>query len=286
MKTHTLLKSIVVLLAFSLIGCNKEEQEEENNSNTTGQFTTEEFNANAKMDAISNDISEIAEDQVNVQNTARAESYQSILPDCATVTTSVEGTTWTRIVDFGTTGCAYHNGAILRGQIIISGSTNFQQSPYVWTYNFHNFHYDNILVEGTKTLSRTIEARDPYPIPHPIVVINLDLDITLPNGNTYSRVGTRTRELIEGYDTPLVFHDNVYQIWGSWVTTGSNSDYRSVITTPFIFKIDCTYKVVSGVLVSSRNNHMATLDYGNGDCDNIATISIGAGAPYTFTFGN
>lgn len=286
MKTHTLLKSIVVLLAFSLIGCNKEEQEEENNSNTTGQFTTEEFNANAKMDAISNDISEIAEDQVNVQNTARAESYQSILPDCATVTTSVEGTTWTRIVDFGTTGCAYHNGAILRGQIIISGSTNFQQSPYVWTYNFHNFHYDNILVEGTKTLSRTIEARDPYPIPHPIVVINLDLDITLPNGNTYSRVGTRTRELIEGYDTPLVFHDNVYQVWGSWVTTGSNSDYRSVITTPFIIKIDCTYKVVSGVLVSSRNNHMATLDYGNGDCDNIATISIGAGAPYTFTFGN
>ncbi|ESU23293.1 hypothetical protein FEDK69T_14490 [Flavobacterium enshiense DK69] len=286
MKTRNLFKSIVVLLALSLIGCNKEEQEEQNNSNTTGQFTTEEFNANAKMDDISNDISEIAEDQLNAQNTARAESYQSILPNCATVTTTVEGNTWTRIIDFGTTGCTYHNGAILKGQIIISGSTDFHQSPYVWTYSFHSFYYDNILVQGTKTLSRTVQATDALATPHPVVGIDLDLDITLPNGNTYSRTGTRTRELIEGYDTPLIFHDNVYRITGNWATTGTNHSYTSTITTPLRVEIACLYKLVSGVITINRNEHTAVLNYGNGHCDNNATISIDGGTPHTFTFRN
>lgn len=280
MKTHYLFKSIVVLMAFSLIGCNKDEE----NSKNSGKLTTEDVSVNVKMDAISNDISEIAEDQLNVQSTARTENYHSVLPDCATVTTTVQGSTWTRVIDFGTTGCQYYNGAILRGQIIVSGSTNFDQSPYVWTYNFNNFYYNNILVEGTKTLSRSIQATNALSTPHPVVGIDLDLNITLPNGNTYSRVGTRTRELIEGYDTPLVFLDNVYRITGNWTTTGANSSHTSTITTPLRIEIACFYKLVSGVITINRNNHTAVLDYGNGHCDNTATISIDGGTPYTFTF--
>ncbi|HSD13443.1 MAG TPA: hypothetical protein VLB74_02205 [Flavobacterium sp.] len=281
MNTTNFLKSIVLIMALSLIGCNKDEE-----TGNASQITTEDVNINSKIDAISNDISEIAEDQLNVQNTTGRENYHSILPDCATVTTTVNGNTWTSVVDFGTTGCQYHNGAMLRGQIIISGSTDFHQSPYVWTYNFNNFHYNNILVEGTKTLSRTIQATDALATPHPVVVIDLDLDITLPNGNTYSRTGTRTRELIEGYDTPLVFHDNVYRITGNWNTTGANSSYTSTITTPLRVEIGCTYKLVSGVLTINRNDHTAVLDYGDGHCDNMATISIDGGAPTSFTFGN
>ncbi|ESU29418.1 hypothetical protein FLJC2902T_08200 [Flavobacterium limnosediminis JC2902] len=282
MKTSNLLKSIVVITALSLIGCNKDQEE----NNDSGRLTTEDISANAKMDAISNDISEIAEDRLNTQSSARTANFQSILPDCASVTTTVSGNTWTSVINFGTTGCQYYNGAMLRGEIIVSGSTNFDQSPYVWTYNFNNFYYNDILVEGTKTLSRTVQATAALATPHPVVVIDLDLDITLPNGNEYSRVGTRTRELIEGYDTPLLFLDNVYQITGNWTTTGANSSHISTITTPLRVEIDCLHKLVSGVITITRNNHIAVLDYGNGNCDNTATIAMDGGAPYTFTFGN
>lgn len=281
MKTRNLFKSLILVMALSLIGCSKEDGE---NSNSE-RLTTEDISINAKMDAISNDISDIAEDQLNDQSSGRS-PYTSILPECATVTTAVNGNTWTRTIDFGTMGCQFYNGAILRGQIIISGSTNFEQSPYVWTYNFNNFHYDNILVEGTKTLSRTVQTTDAQSTPHPVVEIDLDLDITLPNGNTYTRTGTRTRELIEGYDTPLIFTDNVYLITGSWTTAGANSSYVSAISTPLRIEIDCHYKLVSGILILNRNNHNAVLNYGNGNCDNTATITIDGGAPTTFTFGN
>lgn len=281
MKTRNLFKSLILVMALSLIGCSKEDGE---NSNSE-RLTTEDISINAKMDAISNDISDIAEDQLNDQSSGRS-PYTSILPECATVTTTVNGNTWTRTIDFGTMGCQFYNGAILRGQIIISGSTNFEQSPYVWTYNFNNFHYDNILVEGTKTLSRTVQTTDAQSTPHPVVEIDLDLDITLPNGNTYTRTGTRTRELIEGYDTPLIFTDNVYLITGSWTTAGANSSYVSAISTPLRIEIDCHYKLVSGILILNRNNHNAVLNYGNGNCDNTATITIDGGVPTTFTFGN
>lgn len=282
MKTSNFLKSVVLIMALSLTGCNKDEE----NNNASSPMTTEDVSINAKIDAISNDISEIAEDQLDAQSSARMRNHHSILPDCATVTTTVSGNIWTSVVDFGTTGCQYHNGAMLRGQIIISGSTDFQQSPYVWTYNFNNFYYNNILVEGTKTLSRTIQATDALATPHPVVVIDLDLDITLPNGNTYARTGTRTRELIEGYDTPLIFLDNVYHITGNWSTTGANHSYTSTITTPLRVEIACAYKLVSGIITINRNDHTAVLNYGDGHCDNIATISIDGGTPTSFTFGN
>lgn len=281
MKT-AILKSLALIAVFAVASCSKDDSD-----SGAAALTTDDVSVNAKMDAISNDISEIAEDQLDQQSASKM-NHPSILPECATVTTVVSGSTWTRTIDFGTTGCQYHNGAMLRGQIIISGSTNFSQSPYVWTYSFSNFYYNNILVEGTKTLSRTVQATNYLATPHPVVLINLDLTITFPNTNVYDRTGTRTRELIEGYDTPLLFHDNVYLITGSWSTVGTNSSHVSTISgaDPFRVEIDCQYKLVSGVLSIVRNNHTAVLDYGDGNCDNTATISIDGATPYTFTFGN
>nr|WP_294936103.1 hypothetical protein [uncultured Flavobacterium sp.] len=281
MKTSTFFKSIALIATFAFLSC------EDDTSPDSGTLTSEDVSVNVKMDAISNDISEIAEDQLDQQSTARM-NHPSILPECATVTTVVSGNTWTRTIDFGTTGCEYHNGAMLRGQIIISGSTDFNQSPYVWTYNFSNFYYNNILVQGTKTLSRTVQATNYLSTPHPVVVIDLDLTITFPNGNVYDRTGTRTRELVEGYDTPLIFLDNVYLITGSWLTAGAHSSHLSTIDSnhPFRVEIDCHYKLVSGILTIARNNHTAVLDYGTGTCDNNATISIDGGTPVPFTFGN
>jgi len=279
MKTRNYVIMTLLLATLSFIGCNKEEDTD------SGRMTTEDVSTNNKMDAISNDVSEIAEDQLDQQSSGKM-NHVSILPDCATVTTTVNGTTWTRVIDFGTTGCQYYNGAMLRGQIIISGSTDFSQSPYVWTYNFNNFYYNNISVSGTKTLSRTVQATTALATAHPVVVIDLDLDFTFPNGNTYARTGTRTRELIEGYDTPHIFMDNVYLVSGSWTTNGVNFSQVTTITTPVRIEISCAYKLVSGVIDIRRNTHNAILNYGSGTCDNIATISIDGGTSYTFTFGN
>lgn len=280
MKTSTLLKGLLLLAVFSFASCSKED--------TDSGVTASDASNNAKMDDIANDITLIAEDQFAEQSSAKMASAASILPSCASVTTVTTSTTWTRTIDFGDTGCVfnYGNGAILKGKIIMSGSTNFSQSPYVWTYSFENFKYNDILVEGTKTFSRTVEATAELATAHPVVVINIDLQLTFPNGNSYDRTGTRTRELIEGFDTPLVFADNVYVIKGSWNTNGANGSYNSTITTPLRIEIACLYKLVSGSIKITRNSHNAVFDYGDGLCDNNATIAIDGGTPHPFTFRN
>jgi hypothetical protein len=284
MKTTTFIKSIILIAAISFVSCTKEET----TTPDSGYLTNDDATANAKMDAVTGDVTLIAEDQLTQQSSARLEAPPTILPSCASVTTVISGNTWTSTIDFGTTGCQFTNGhgAVLRGQMIVTGSTDFSQSPYVWTYSFNNFYYDNILVEGTKTLSRTVHATTANPNPHPVVVVDLDLHLTFPNGNEYDRTGTRTWELIVGYDTPLVFADNVYLATGSWTTVGQNGSHLSTITTPLRFEIACQYRLVSGVIRVERNGHTADLNYGTGTCDNNATITIDGGTPYPFTFGH
>lgn len=284
MRSSTFFKSIAFVAAITFVSCTKDDT-----VNDTGAgLTTEDVTVNAKMDAITGDVTLIAEDQLDHQSSEGRFNHLSILPECAIVTTTVSGNTWTSVVDFGTTGCQFSNGhgAVLRGQIIVSGSTDFAQSPYVWTYNFNNFYYDNILVEGTKTLSRTVQGTTANSSPHPVVVVDLDLHLTFLNGNEYDRTGTRTWELIVGHDTPLVYTDNIYVATGSWITVGENSSFTSTITTPLRFEIACNYRLVSGVIRIVKNNHTADVNYGTGNCDNNATISIDGGTPYAFTFGN
>jgi hypothetical protein len=113
--------------------------------------------------------------------------------------------------------------------------------------------------------------------------MTLDMTVTFPNGNVYTRVGTRIREMVEGIDTPSVWLDNVFLITGNWTTTLPNgSTQTSTITTPLKIRMNCNY-IVSGVLAFTRNNNTAILDYGiDNGCDNLATATIN-GVTYTIT---
>ncbi|HHT9076964.1 TPA: hypothetical protein ACT5B6_002249, partial [Flavobacterium psychrophilum] len=62
----------------------------------------------------------------------------------------------------------------------------------------------------------------------------------------------------------------------------------STITSPIIIKLACTptnSALSKGVISFVRNSHIATLDYGNGDCDNLAVFTIN-GVSHTIALGN
>lgn len=276
MKVSKLVVGLAVIaLGFS---CSKDE---ENNT-----MTSEELTINAKMDEISDDVAKIAEDQVGIQQTLGrySETPESMLPPCATVTLVVTDNTWTRTVDFGTTGCAMPNGNVLKGQIIISGSTNFDQPSYVINYSFVNFYHNNIKIEGNRTVTRTLASTATLAAVHPVATMDINMTVTLPNGATHTRIGTRVREMIEGFDTPMVWQDNVFSITGSWTTTFPAGTKTSTITTPLRIRMNCPH-IVRGVIQVVRNDNTATIDFGDGTCDNLATLTIN-GNTYTITLGN
>ena len=151
------------------------------------------------------------------------------------------------------------------------------------TYTFQNFYHNAIKFNGTKTFTRVMATSTPNPNSHPIVTMNLDMTATLPNGDIVTRVGQRVREIIEGYST-LIWLDNIYQVTGEWTTTfPSGGVQTSTITTPLRIRMNCP-NIVRGVISIVRNGNTATLDYGNGDCDNLATFTVN-GNSYTIILG-
>ena len=282
MKTNSILKITFLFAIILFASCTKD------NNDLANAFTTEDLQTNAKLDQVANDLSDIIDDQYFTENPAGktiAPTESNLLPPCVTVTRTFTSTTWTRTINFGTTGCAMPNGAILRGIIRVSGVLPYTTTNYVITYTFDGFHYNDFLVQGNRTVTRSLGTSTYQVNTHPICVMDMNMTFTNSRG-IFTRVGTRTRECIEGYTT-AIWTDNVYVITGNWTTTFPNGNVHSNAisnTTPLRVRLNCDYRVVSGVVNITRPNHSAVLDYGAGTCDNLATISIDGGTPVTITF--
>ena len=285
MKTKIL--GLLVVCGLTLLGCQKEDL----------GSTADEAKVNAKIDLANDDVSDIVENayDATAANTSgrglESASSQSNLPACATVErnpafgTPVQvGQTVTKTIDFGTVGCPMANGNVLRGQIIVSFEYQPTAASQSINYEFVNFYHNNIKIVGNKNFTRTFVQG------LPVVVMNMDLTATFPDGRVFDREGTRTRKIIAGYETPLNFYDNVYEVTGSWTTTYPNlAIQESTITSPLIVKISCAEinkpLIVEGVITFERASRISTLNYGSGECDNLAVFTINGNA-YNIIIGN
>lgn len=291
MKTKILILGFVFSLVF--ISCSKDE--------TSSTINAEDAKANAKIDAMNDDVSNIVEEQeantyANSTSGKTADLAISTLSTCATITrvpafgTAITpGTTVTKTIDFGTEGCTLNNGNIVKGKIIISFVFQPDATSHTITYTFDNFYHNAIKFDGNKTFTRTMITTTANPVSHPQVTMTIDMTATLPDGGVYHRVGSRVREIIEGFGTET-WTDNIYKITGSWITTTpSGATETSTITEPLHVKMSCVevHKplIVSGVITIVRNNNTATLDYGSGECDNLAVLTVN-GNSYNIVIGN
>ncbi|MDI1316436.1 hypothetical protein [Flavobacterium sp.] len=291
MKTKKLILGLVFSLA--ILSCSKEENK--------GGVSSKDAQTSAKIDAMNDDVSNIVEEQEgftysNSTSGKVSDLAASTFSTCATITrvpafgTAITlGTTVTKTIDFGSTGCTLDNGNVLRGRIIISFVYQPDATSHTISYTLENFFHNAIRFDGNKTFTRTMITTTANPILHPQITMTMDLTATLPEGGVYTRVGSRVREIIEGYGTET-WADNIYKITGSWVTTiPSGATQNSTITEPLRVKMSCVAVnkplIVSGIITIVRNDVTATLDFGTGECDNLAVLTVG-GNSYNIVIGN
>lgn len=275
MKTKFL--SLVTLLSIMLfVGCSTNETV--NLPSTSNEILTDDVITNSEIDASLDDVTSIAEDQFSVQQSLGSKTsgpVKSMLPPCATITTALTNDIFTKTIDFGTAGCTLPNGNILKGKIIISFSKNFMTPSKTISYKLEGFYHNDKLIEGSKTITRELKTSDLLAAIHPVTTHSIDVKITYPDGKIYSKIGTRVREMAEGFDTIGNWEDNVFLVWGYNITNFPNGKkYTSTITTPLRIALSCKMPFpVKGVVTIVKNDAEATLDYGNGDCDDLATIT-------------
>ena len=296
MKAKILILTTLLSLAF--FSCTKEESTE--NQNTP--ITADEVAVNAKIDFANDDIADIVAEQeaktyANSTDGRSIDSPGSVFSTCTTITrvpafgTAITpGTTVTKTIDFGD-GCTLANGNVLKGKIIITFIYQPNATTHTINYEFVNFYHNQIKFNGHKSFTRTMTAATTNTPSLPVITMNMDMTATFPDNRTFRRVGQRVREFVSGYGDND-WTNNVYKVNGSWTTTFPNTSVQTATISnqhPLIIKMSCAalHKplLVEGVITFTRNNHTATLDYGAGECDNTAVLTID-GVAYTIVIGN
>jgi len=173
--------------------------------------------------------------------------------------------------DFGS-GCLGKDGKLRSGKIvtIFTGPMIIPGSKTSTT--FINYSVDSFKVEGTYTVENTSTSNKRAWATN---VINGKITNTQTN-NWVEWNATRERIQTEGNGTPLYFLDDVYQITGN--SQGINSkgnEWTSTITQPIIRKYSCRWRSKGEITVTRKSNtKTAILDYGDGSCDNKATLTV------------
>jgi len=143
-------------------------------------------------------------------------------------------------------------------------------------YVFEDFVYNGNGVSGGGEIFRQIANEQG----NPQSTVNETIVVSFPNTDiTATRIGLRIAEWVEGVGTGT-WSDNVYHITGNWDTSLTNGFQRTgEVTEHLVRELSCAY-LVSGVLNVEQEGIVATLDFGDGTCDNIAVMTIN-GQEYT-----
>ena len=271
MKTQDTVKIFMSLIAASIIftACQSE------NDNLITQESIEQFSAVAvqtetEVDNITDDISSIVDqtfDEEESENKLGNNHTDRFLPDCAIITRVITDTTKDITIDFGES-CELNNGNIVSGKILIHYLIDKTALTRTVTVSFDNFFNNGKKIEGGYSVFK--ERQNTNGNPQSTHTINIS--ITWPDGSVASKNGTKIHELIEGKDT-RAWGDNVYLITGNWNFTRKDGTIHVVtITTALRKELSCRF-IVSGVISFQQNDRAAILDFGDGECDDLATLT-------------
>ncbi|WP_224489590.1 hypothetical protein [Robertkochia flava] len=274
MKTR-ILASFMALSAVLWTSCS----DEADNLTENLEIPVADIEINAQAELLSDQIDDIAASVV-VDESAAAKSVISQrveLPACVTITKTANGDKVKKIIDFGN-GCTLANGVAYSGQIIVEYIWNNELRQANIVVGTDNLGVNDLMITGRKEILRTWPAADQGGYPNSEV--QSDLVVAHPSGLNARVTGTTTREWIAGFGTGN-WADNVVLIGGNrrvqtYMNDSLLNTYEMEITDNLRREWACRF-IVSGTLSLSNSLFSATLNYGDGNCDNKALLTTSSG---------
>ncbi len=134
-----------------------------------------------------------------------------------------------------------------------------------------NFFIDDVKVEGLVSLTNKGLNAASQPVFDRIVTNRV---LSFPDGKTISWNAVQSIIQTEGAGTPLLRLDNVFSIGGSSSGINRKGERFTVSTTdPLIINATCTW-IVKGIINLSLNSNQISINYGDGTCNNAASITL------------
>jgi hypothetical protein len=257
-KSALLFSFLMIVTTFSLTSCRKDKEEEETNG----------YSEESTSGYVEKSLSE-EEDGLTLKNLNggfQSCSFAYPTSSCAVISEDVATFPKTITVDFGT-GCTDYFGRTRVGKMFIHLTDSFHLAGAIRTVTFENFSINGIGITGSRITTNTGENTSGQPTFTRVI----DTDIT-NNGSTFQRNFTHQMTWTSGYNTPACF-DNSWSITGSGTVVRANGNTLTrTITSPLIIDFSCQH-IKQGTIQITTGVGTWTLDYGNGSCDNAATVT-------------
>ncbi|MBI3232582.1 MAG: hypothetical protein HYZ42_00830 [Bacteroidetes bacterium] len=257
----------VVIGSLSLQSCNKDKWNAEDSQTASDNSLTE---------ATADDIFKQA-DEAATEGTSslKAGDFESLNGPCATVTHDSLSNPRKVTIDFGSTNCTGNDGKARRGKIIVTYTGKYRAAGTVITVTTDNYFVNDNQVILTKTITNNGRNASGF-LTWNISVVGGKI-VLANNGGTITWTVNHTRTWIAGENSRML-RDNKYEITGSSNGTDKNGvSYSVVISTPILVDFSCNAsKLVKGVMEITPSGKTArVIDFGNGSCDDDATITVG-----------
>jgi len=289
-----------IFVSLLMISCKKEQSgsmspaEEEQAANYSSQSETEnEVVFNDVFDNVMGVNSEVGIGGTGIFGrvaTSGREMNLDSLPSCTQVSIILLNAParfpMKIIIDFGT-GCIGRDGHKRSGKIITEYTGRLIEPGNSATTRFEGFKFDSISVQGIHKITNTTSTGSNQ---RQFTIDITDAKLTKPNGDYSLWSNHRVITQIEGNGTPQLPQDDIFKITGSAHGKIKHGDliytWQSEIIEPLIKKFTCHW-ISKGVVRVKRetlpdnSQWVATLNYGQGDCDYFATLTIGTQVPRT-----
>jgi hypothetical protein len=188
-------------------------------------------------------------------------------PDCAVVTVSNTGFPKEIVIDFDGECDTWH-GRAMSGKIVITISDAFINEGATVKVIYDNVKFGVRTVERESLLTNEgMNENGNW-----VVSFTSTTSITYRNGHVSVREFSGEKEWISGFLTPQVTDDKFFKTGSGTITVDDEFKFSRVITTPLYIDRACRF-ILSGVVEITRGGGTMIIDYGDGQCDNIATVT-------------
>lgn len=188
-------------------------------------------------------------------------------PDCAEVT--VSGDTFPKeiTITYGD-DCLSRRGLVKTGTIVITLSDTITNPGAEYTLNFVDVTIGNKTVEKSATIVNEGQNEDGN------WVFSMDVTTTINHGDTLivTRDYSLLQEWLSGFGTPQIDDDIFLMSGDGTITVNDEMVFQRIITDPLLIDRSCRF-ILSGVIEITRNDEVMTIDFGDGECDNIAVVT-------------
>jgi hypothetical protein len=261
--------AIVMISVLTILSCNKEEND---NDITIAQD-------NAFTEGVYADVHAMVDQANRLSSTKITDSlWGAYFSSCVTITRDTLANPHKITIDFGATNCLCNDGKYRRGIIIASYTGRYRDAGTQISVSFNGFYVNDNHVQGTKTITNNGT--------NALGNINFDIAVNgqidkANNGGTITWTSNRNREWIAGSST-LSIWDDIYLITGEADGSSNGTNFEILIINPLRKEIGCVNFVSGTFTLDIPQKALRTIDYGNGSCDQTATVTI-LNQTYTIT---